>query len=100
MSDRPLRVAIALLAAVGAGIAAYLTWVHYEPGALVCLRGSSGCERVNSSRYAELAGIPVALLGLVTYVLVLASAFVRSFAAVAAPAALAQAGMAVAGGLV
>jgi uncharacterized membrane protein len=100
VSDRPLRVAIALLAAVGAGIAAYLTWVHYEPGALVCLRGSSGCERVNSSRYAELAGIPVALLGLVTYVLVLASALVRSLAAAAAASALSLAGLAFAGWLV
>lgn len=100
MSDRPLRVAVAALATAGAAIAGYLTWVHYQPGALVCLRGSSGCETVNSSRYAELAGIPVALLGLVTYLLVLGSAFVRSLAAVAAASALALAGLAFAGWLV
>ena len=100
MSDRALRVAVALLAAAGAAIATYLTWIHYQPGALVCLRGSSGCETVNQSRYAELGGVPVALFGLVAYLLLLGSAFLRTLPAVAAAAAIALAGLAFAGWLV
>ena len=100
MSERGLRVAIAVLAAAGAAIAAYLTWIHYQPGALVCLRGSSGCETVSKSSYAELGGVPVALLGLVAYLVLLASAFVRSLTAAAAAAAIALAGLAFAGWLV
>ncbi|HEY6031921.1 MAG TPA: vitamin K epoxide reductase family protein [Gaiellaceae bacterium] len=92
MSDRALRAAITLLALAGAGIAAYLTWVHYHPGALVCLSGG-GCETVQKSRYSELVGIPVALLGLVSYVVLGASAFVRGVLAAAAAAAIALAGL-------
>lgn len=100
MSERGLRVAIGVLAAAGVAIAAYLTWIHYQPGALVCLRGSSGCETVSKSRYAELGGVPVALLGLVAYLVLLASSFLRALAAVAAAAAIALAGLAFAGWLV
>ena len=92
MSDRALRGAIAGLALAGAGIAAYLTWVHSQPGALVCLSGG-GCETVQKSRYAELAGIPVALLGLVSYLVIGASSFFRGLAVAAAAAAVAIAGL-------
>jgi uncharacterized membrane protein len=56
-------------------IAAYLTYVHYSHTAPVCTTG--GCEKVQKSKYAELAGVPVALLGLITYVFLFGIAFVR-----------------------
>jgi uncharacterized membrane protein len=93
LSIRLLRGAVAVLALAGIGIASYLTWVHYHPGALVC-GVTHGCETVQRSKYAELAGIPVALLGLVAYVVLFASAFVRGLAAAAAAAAIALAGLA------
>src|SRR3954453_7087612 len=93
MSEPGLRGAVALLALAGSAIAAYLTWVHYHPGALVCLSGSSGCETVQKSEYAELVGVPVALLGLVAYVVLFASALVRRLVAAAAAAATALAGL-------
>jgi uncharacterized membrane protein len=70
-----LRIAIAILTLVGAGIAAYLTTVHYEHVAPICTSG--GCEKVQRSSYAELAGVPVAVLGLVSYLLLLATAAFR-----------------------
>jgi uncharacterized membrane protein len=100
VTERGLRAAIAALAAAGVAIAAYLTWIHYQPGALVCLRGSTGCETVSKSSYAELGGVPVALLGLVAYVVLLVSAFLRALVSVAAAAAIALAGLAFAGWLV
>jgi uncharacterized membrane protein len=69
-------VAIAALAAVGLAIAGYLTWVHYSGGEALCL-ASGGCERVQKSRYAELGGVPVALLGLIGYAGILASLALR-----------------------
>jgi uncharacterized membrane protein len=69
----PLRVATAVLALAGVGIAGYLTWVHYAGLDPVCVGGGGGCEQVQASRWAELAGIPVALLGLVAYATILAS---------------------------
>ena len=70
MSDRALRAGVAVVALAGLGVAAYLTYVHYQPQALVCTAGG-GCETVQESSYAEVVGIPVALLGLLTYVAVL-----------------------------
>ncbi len=71
MSDRTLRLAVAGVATAGLGVAAYLTWVHYHPGALVCTRGG-GCETVQRSHYAVLLGVPVAVYGVAAWALVLA----------------------------
>jgi uncharacterized membrane protein len=68
--------AIAGLALVGLGISVYLTWVHYAGIEPVCT-GISDCERVQSSSYAELVGIPVAVLGVAGYAAILASLRLR-----------------------
>jgi uncharacterized membrane protein len=73
LTDRRLRVGIVLLAAVGAGVSAYLVTAHGSP---VCSTG--GCERVQSSRYAHVLGIPVATLGLIAFLTLLASALVKA----------------------
>jgi uncharacterized membrane protein len=65
---RSMRRAVIVLSLIGVGIAGYLTWVHYAGLEVVCLAGGGGCEKVQSSDYAELAGVPVALLGLIGYV--------------------------------
>jgi uncharacterized membrane protein len=70
VSDRTLRAAAALVALAGAVVAGYLTWVHFDDAALVCVAGG-GCETVQESEYAEIAGVPVALLGLGAYLVVL-----------------------------
>ena len=68
-----LRRATAALALLGIAIAGYLTWVHYAGLDPVCVGGGGGCERVQSSRWADLAGVPVAVLGLAGYAAILAS---------------------------
>jgi uncharacterized membrane protein len=68
-----LRLATALLALAGLAIAGYLTWVHYAELEPFCVGGGGGCERVQSSPWAELAGVPVAVLGLAGYATILAS---------------------------
>ncbi len=72
MSDKRLRLAAAVAAGLGFAVAAYLTYVHYADIAAICA-ASGGCERVQSSSYAELAGIPVALMGLFGYAAILAA---------------------------
>lgn len=66
----PLRLVGAALAVLGACIAAYLTYVHYAGIDPVCT-GGGGCEKVQSSQWSELAGVPVALLGLLGYLAIL-----------------------------
>ena len=64
--------AIAALAVLGLAISVYLTWVHYAGIEPVCT-GISDCERVQTSEYADLVGIPVAVLGIAGYLAILAS---------------------------
>jgi uncharacterized membrane protein len=70
LSDHRLRIAVTLAALAGLGVAAYLTWAHYADSTVVCPVGG-GCETVQESSYAEIAAIPVALLGLVAYTAIL-----------------------------
>jgi uncharacterized membrane protein len=73
VSERVLSLAAAALALAGLAVSGYLTYIHYAGIAPVCAGGGGACERVQSSHYAELAGVPVALLGLVGYALILAA---------------------------
>jgi uncharacterized membrane protein len=53
-------------AVAGFGVALYLTVVHYAHQQIAC-NGIGDCEYVNSSEYAELGGLPVALIGAGAY---------------------------------
>jgi uncharacterized membrane protein len=66
------RVASIAIAVIGLGIAAYLTIVHYTGGTSVCAI-AHGCETVQKSDYSKLAGVPVALLGTLGYIGILAA---------------------------
>jgi uncharacterized membrane protein len=60
-----------VLALIGLGVASYLTYVHYSGIKPACSLGGS-CEKVQTSAYSHLAGVPVALMGLIGYVSILA----------------------------
>lgn len=72
MSRRALRIAMVVLAVIGLGIASYVTYVHYAGIKPACTAGES-CTKVQTSIYSELAGVPVALMGLIGYVAILVS---------------------------
>lgn len=56
-----------ILTVAGLGVSAYLMWGYTVPGATLSCGGSSGCETVKDSIYANLAGIPLPVLGLMSY---------------------------------
>jgi uncharacterized membrane protein len=68
LTDRPLRIAALILSLLGIGVAGYLTYVHYADISPICAGGSGGCEKVQASDQSKLAGVPVALLGLLSYI--------------------------------
>jgi uncharacterized membrane protein len=72
VSDRALRIALALLCLAGAGVSAFVLAARWRGTELLCSTG--GCETVQSSPYAELAGVPVAAFGLAGYLLIAATA--------------------------
>lgn len=74
-SEWTLQRLIAFVATLGVGVAIYITIADSGGGAPVCLSGGSGCQTVADSSYSHLAGVNVAVLGIVGYLLLLASAF-------------------------
>jgi uncharacterized membrane protein len=90
-TDASLRLVALALALVGLAIAVYLTYVHYQGIEPTCGLGGD-CEKVQTSEWSKLAGIPVALLGLIGYALILGSLFVRGEAGLVAGALIALAG--------
>lgn len=70
-SEHALRVALGAIGLVGLGVAVYLTVVHYQDSSPVCLAGGESCARVQESEYAELAGVPVPVIGIIGYLTVI-----------------------------
>ncbi|HEY6041966.1 MAG TPA: vitamin K epoxide reductase family protein [Anaerolineae bacterium] len=64
---------IIVMSVAGLGVSAYLLTVHWGWWQAVCL-GVGNCEAVNTSRFSEFLGIPVALLGGLSYIAIAALA--------------------------
>jgi uncharacterized membrane protein len=76
-SQARLRIAAIVLSVLGVLVAGYLTVVHFADLEPVCAGGGGGCAIVQASDQSELAGIPVALLGLLSYLVLLGANLVR-----------------------
>lgn len=72
------RILTLLLGLLGAGIAAYLTFTHFnimvdpEFQSGCNLGGNLNCDAVNSSQFSEVMGIPIALVGVAFYLAIAA----------------------------
>ena len=73
MAARRLRIALIVLATIGVALAGYLTYVHYSGTEPPCSIKGNPCSQVQKSIYSELAGVPVALIGLIGYTAILGS---------------------------
>jgi uncharacterized membrane protein len=77
MRARRLRIVLIVLASIGVALAGYLTYIHYSGTEPPCSIKGNPCSQVQKSQYSELAGIPVALIGLLGYIAILGSLLVR-----------------------
>jgi uncharacterized membrane protein len=65
------------LTLLGFAVSAYLTWIKLTGNTAAC--GPVGnCESVNNSRYAAIGGVPIALLGALGYLALLAALVVEA----------------------
>jgi len=62
--------AVIILSLIGAVDSAYLAWLKIT-GSVAACSNVGDCNAVNSSRYAEISGIPIAFLGLLGYLAIL-----------------------------
>ena len=71
--DRPLSkitIALVALAIIGLLVSVYMTIYKITSNDSMCI-GSKDCSVVNASRYSEIYGIPVAVIGLLGYAVIL-----------------------------
>lgn len=68
--SRGVNLVTPILALIGAGISGYLTYVKLSATQAVCL-GLGECETVQNSPYSLILGIPIAILGLLTYLAII-----------------------------
>lgn len=63
-----LRIVCLVLVFIGILISGYLSYVKLTETAIACVEGDSfNCDSVTGSVYGKVAGIPIAYLGLATY---------------------------------
>lgn len=69
VEDRPAPVAALVLAVAGLLVSSYLTYEHFTSStSFACPESATvNCVKVTTSAYSSLAGVPVALLGLLFY---------------------------------
>src|SRR6478752_3195994 len=70
-----LRRIIAFVAVIGIGVATYIAIADSGGGAPACLAGGGGCETVANSSYSHIAGVNIAIFGIIGYVVLLGTAF-------------------------
>ena len=77
-TDRNLKIASIIVTIIGLVDSIYLAWIKISNTEAICIIDSKGCEVVNNSRYSEIFGIPVALLGAGAYLAILIVLFLDS----------------------
>ena len=76
-AEATLRGIATFLATFGIGVATYIAIADSGGGSPVCVAGGHGCQTVAESSYSHLAGVNIAVFGIVGYVLLLACALLR-----------------------
>lgn len=70
-SARLSRQLLLVFTILGALVAGYLTYIYLFDANVLCT-GVGGCDAVKASRYSYVMGIPVAVIGLIGYLAILA----------------------------
>ena len=65
MANNKIKKILILLGLGGIAVSSYLTYIKLTGAIYVC--GTGGCATVQTSKYSEMMGIPVAILGLIYY---------------------------------
>ncbi|HWM55049.1 MAG TPA: vitamin K epoxide reductase family protein [Solirubrobacterales bacterium] len=77
LAEGRLRAIAVFVATLGIAVATYIAVAEADGGAPACFAGGGGCEAVAESSHSELAGINVAVLGILGYLLLLGAALLR-----------------------
>jgi len=71
---------VLLLALAGVALSGYLLANHYGIGSGICsINPTIDCDKVNTSPYSEILGIPVALIGMLGFVAIFVVGYLGRF---------------------
>jgi uncharacterized membrane protein len=68
--------AVVILGLIGLALASYLSYLDYSKADVTSCAPGSGCDTVRDSRYANVLSVPVAVWGIVGYLLIIVTALV------------------------
>lgn len=68
MNEKTLKIASIILGIIGLADSIYLGMLKIGSDGIICL---GGCDIVNSSKYSEIFGIPIAVFGAITYIIII-----------------------------
>ncbi len=74
-SEGALRRITAFVATLGVGVAAYIAIVEAGGSTPACIAGGGGCETVANSSHSHIAGVNIAIFGIVGYAAIFLTAF-------------------------
>lgn len=74
-----IRIAALITAVVGLADSVYLSWAKLSHSDILCIQSDvTNCDLVNSSSYSQWQGIPVAILGVLGYLVIIVLLIVNS----------------------
>lgn len=74
--DKKIRISIAVVSLIGLLDSLYLSWVEFTHREAFC-GGYGDCQTVANSPYSEIAGIPIAILGMGAYLVILGLLYIE-----------------------
>lgn len=81
MNQKTLAITSIIASFMGLIDSVYLTVLKVTENKQMCVQGAGDCWSVNTSPYSEVFGIPVALLGAIAYIVLIAIFFMENRAA-------------------
>ena len=69
---KKINIVASIAAIIGLFDSVYLTWIKLSHNETLCAPGLGDCFTVNTSRYSEIFGIPIAIFGMATYLSIIA----------------------------
>ena len=74
MSTKSIRTISVISAVIGFIDSVYLVWLKLGNDEIICI---GGCDVVNASKYSEIFGIPIAIFGALSYLVILGIILLR-----------------------
>ncbi len=78
MSKKTFNLIFTIIGLIGVANGIYLSVLKLTNNSSMCIKGLGDCFTVNTSKYSEIFGVPIAILGTLAYLALLALVFLEN----------------------